>query len=337
MPIILFYVRKVNVFVTTNISKDNLERIANADPAVNLTSVAELYKGERNGDADATFKLDALLPEAEVAFGLNFPDNMIARAHNLKWIQVFLSGIDYFKAKGLMPEHIVFTKTAGIQGTAMAESIICCMLMFAKQMPTYFQNKLIRNWGRAESITLHGKTLGILGLGNVGKELAHLGKAFGMRVIANRRSAKKVGRARNVDLLLPSSHLHQLLKKSDFVVLTLPLTPDTQKMIGVKEFNAMKNSAYIINISRGQIIDEDALIEALVSKQIAGAGLDVFAVEPLPLNSVLWDMPNVIISPHVAANMDGFPELATELFCENLRRYINGRKLLNVVDKETGY
>jgi len=330
-------VRQVNVFVTTNISKENLERITNADAAVNLTSVAALCKGERNGDAEATTKLNTLLPQAEVAFGLKFPDDMIERAPNLKWIQVFLAGIDGFKSKGLIPEHIVFTKTARIQGTTMAESIIVRMLMFAKQMPTYSQQKLSKMWERAESITLHGKTLGILGLGNVGKELARLAKAFGMRVIANRRSAKKVGRARNVDLLLPSSHLHQLLEQSDFVALTLPLTPDTEKLIGAKEFDAMKNSAYIINISRGQIIDEEAMIKALESKQIAGAGLDVFAVEPLPMESVLWNMPNVIISPHIAASMAGYPELATELFCENLRRYISGKKLLNVVDKKTGY
>ncbi|MFC1979114.1 D-2-hydroxyacid dehydrogenase [Chloroflexota bacterium] len=329
--------KQVNVFVTTNISKENLDRIANADAAVNLTSVAALCKEERNGDADAKAKLDALLPQAEVAFGLKFPDDMIERAPYLKWIQVFLAGIDGFKSKGLIPEHIVFTKTAGIQGTTMAESIITRMLMFAKQMPTYFQQKLAKTWERAESITLRGKTLGILGLGNVGKDLARLGKAFGMRVIANRRSAKEVGRARNVDLLLPSSHLHQLLTESDFVALTLPLTPDTQKLIGKNEFDMMKNSAYIINISRGQIIDEEALTNALIKKRIAGAGLDVFAVEPLPQGSVLWDMPNVIISPHIAASMDGYPELATELFCKNLQLYINGKKLLNVVDNKTGY
>jgi len=296
-----------------------------------------MCKSERNGDAEATTKLNALLPQAEVAFGLKFPDDMIKRAPNLKWIQVFLAGIDGFKAKRLLPDHVVFTKTAGIQGTAMAEAVIVRMLMFAKQMPIYSQQKLSKTWERAESITLRGKTLGILGLGNVGKELARLGKAFGMMVIANRRSAKKVGRAQNVDLLLPSSHLHQLLEQSDFVVLTLPLTSDTEKMIGAKEFDIMKNSAYIINISRGQIIDEEALVKALENKQIAGAGLDVFAVEPLPQESVLWDMPNVIISPHVAASMDGYPELATELFCENLKRYISDKKLLNVVDKKTGY
>jgi len=330
-------VRQINVFVTTNISRENLERIANADAAVNLTSVAALCKGERNGDAEATAKINMLLPQAEVAFGLKFPDNMIERAPNLKWIQVFLAGIDGFKAKGLLPNNIVFTKTAGIQGTAMAEAIMVRMLMFAKQMSTYFQQKLGKTWEHTESITLRGKTLGIVGLGNVGKELAHLGKAFGMRVIANRRSAKMVGKARNVDLLMPSSQLHQLLEQSDFVALTLPLTPDTQKMIGKKEFEVMKNSAYIINISRGQIIDEAAMIEALENKQIAGAGLDVFAVEPLPQESKLWNVPNVIISPHVAASMDSYPELATELFCENLRRYISGKKLLNVVDKTTGY
>jgi phosphoglycerate dehydrogenase-like enzyme len=330
-------VRRVNVFVTTNISKDNLDRIANADPAVKLTSVAALCRSERNGDTDATAKLDGLLPRAEVVFGLKFPDDMIARAPGLKWIQVFLAGIDGFKTKGLIPDNIVFTKTTGIQGAAMAETVITRMLMFAKNMPAYFENKLEKSWKRSDSITLSGKTLGILGLGNVGKELARLAKAFGMKVIANRRSVIEEGQAENVDRLLPSDKLHQLLKESDFVALTLPLTPDTQKLIGTKEFETMKPGAYIINISRGQIIDEPALIEALESRQIAGAGLDVFKVEPLPPQSKLWDMPNVIISPHVAASMDGYAELATGLFCKNLKRYIHGEELLNVVDKQTGY
>jgi phosphoglycerate dehydrogenase-like enzyme len=248
-----------------------------------------------------------------------------------------MAGVDGFKAKGLLPEHITFTKTAGIQAAAMAETVICRMLMFAKNTHLYFQTKLNRQWERRESITLEGKSLGILGLGNVGKELARMAKTFGMKVIANRRSAKEEGRTEDVDLLLPSSELHRLLKQSDFVALTLPLTPDTKNMIVKDEFASMKNSAYIINVSRGQIIDEKAMIDALESKQIAGAGLDVFAVEPLPQESKLWGMPNVIISPHVAASMDGYPERATGLFCENLRRYIDGRKLLNVVDKKTGY
>jgi len=330
-------VRKVNVFLTTKISQENARRIENADPAVKLTSIAKLSAAERSGNVDATAELNALLPQAEVAFGLRFPRDMISRSPNLKWIQVFMAGVDGFKAKGLLPDHITFTKTAGIQAAAMAEAIICRMLMFAKNTHLYYETKLDKKWERHESITLKGKTLGILGLGNVGKELARMAKAFGMRVIANRRSAKKEGHTRNVDLLLPSSELHRLLQESDFVALTLPLTPDTKNMIGRDEFAAMKNGAYIINVSRGQIVDEEAMIEALEISQIAGAGLDVFAVEPLPQTSRLWEMPNVIISPHVAASMDGYPERATELFCENLRRYIDGRKLLNVVDKETGY
>ncbi len=329
--------RNVNVFLTTKISQENVKRIENADPAVKLTSIAKLFAAERSGDEAATTELNALLPQAEVAFGLRFPRDMISRSPNLKWIQVFMAGVDGFKAKGLLPEHITFTKTAGIQAAAMAEAIICRMLMFAKNTHLYFETKLDKKWERRESITLEGKTLGILGLGNVGRELARMAKAFGMKVIANRRSAQKEGSAENVDLLLPSNELRRLLKESDFVALTLPLTPDTRNMIGKDEFASMKSDAYIINVSRGQIINEEAMIEALESKQIAGAGLDVFAVEPLPQESKLWGMPNVIISPHVAASMDGYPERATELFCENLKRYIHGENLLNVVDKKAGY
>jgi len=158
-----------------------------------------------------------------------------------------------------------------------------------------------------------------------------------MRVVATRRSVKQVARARNVDLLLPRERLSQLLSDSDFVVLTLPLTSETKGLIGEEELRNMKATAYLINVARGEIIDEEALVRALDEHWIAGAGLDVFSTEPLPTDSKLWELPNVIFSPHVAGGMEDYFVRATELFCENLRRYLCGKKLLNVVDKKKGY
>ena len=332
-----FGMESVNVCITTTIAKENLERITNVSPSVKLTSVAALFRGERHGDAAAKEKLDAILAKAEVAFGLRFPKNIIARAPKLKWMHVFLAGVDNFLDSQMLNSSVILTKTAGIQSAAMSEFIIGRMLMFAKHAPTYFQSKQKKQWERLDSSILRSKTLGIVGLGNVGQELARLAKAFGIRVIATRRSAKQVGRARNVDVMLPPNQLHQLLADSDFVALTLPITPETNKLIGEEELHAMKSTAYLINISRGQIVDEEALIQALDKHWIAGAALDVFTSEPLPINNKLWELPNVIFSPHVAASMEDYPVLATELFCENLRRYLNGKKLLNVVSKGKKY
>jgi phosphoglycerate dehydrogenase-like enzyme len=158
-----------------------------------------------------------------------------------------------------------------------------------------------------------------------------------MRVIAIRRSASRVASARYVDMLLPREHLLQLLSDSDFVVLSLPLTPETNELIGEEELRMMKSTAYLINIARGSIVDEKALTRALDEKWIAGAGLDVFAIEPLPTDSKLWEFPNVILSPHIASGMEDYIAQATKIFCENLRRYLNRKRLLNAVSKKKGY
>jgi phosphoglycerate dehydrogenase-like enzyme len=156
-------------------------------------------------------------------------------------------------------------------------------------------------------------------------------------VIATRRSTRRATRARNVDLLLPREHLHQLLSESDFVAITLPFTAETNQLIGEAELRAMKPTAYLINIGRGRIVDEEALVRALSENWIAGAGLDVFATEPLPAESKLWELPNVIYSPHVAGGMEDYVARATDLFCENLKRYLNGKRLLTIVGKKRGY
>lgn len=158
-----------------------------------------------------------------------------------------------------------------------------------------------------------------------------------MKVVATRRSAKIIGSARWVDKLLPAKRLPSLLAESDFVIVSVPLTKETFQLIGEKELKAMKPTAYIINIARGNIIDEKALIHALEEKQIAGAGLDVTAKEPLPAESPLWDMENVILSPHVSGGMEEYVAHATDLFCENLKRYLTSRKLRNIIDRKLGY
>jgi phosphoglycerate dehydrogenase-like enzyme len=184
---------------------------------------------------------------------------------------------------------------------------------------------------------LYGKTVGIVGLGHIGSEVARLAKAFGCRVIATRRSAVERTSGGAVDEVLPPSDLPYLLGESDFVVLAVPLTQETRELIGERELAAMKDSAVLINIGRGGSVDEPALVRSLKDGTIAGAGLDVFSQEPLPPESELWQLENVIMSPHLSGGTEIYNQRATDIFCENLRRYLENKTLMNVADASRGY
>jgi len=318
-------------------AEEDLKRISLAAPGIKVTDASELAVAEHRGDPTAKAKLDTILAETEVIYGLILPQPLLTRAPRLKWVQTMSAGVDRFARMDIWLSPVIITGVSGIHATPIGEFALEMMLMFAKQASLCFQMKQKHEWKRFMPSTLRGKTVGIVGLGNIGREIARLSKAFGMRVIANRRSPTKQKRARYVDMLYPAGQLEQLLAESDFVVVATPLTPETRGLIGEKELRAMKPSAYIINIARGGIIDEEALIRVLDEKRIAGAGLDVVATEPLPPESRIWDFDNVILSPHVAGGMEDYMERATEVFCENLRCYLSGKKLLNVVDRKKGY
>jgi phosphoglycerate dehydrogenase-like enzyme len=322
---------------TPHADEECLRRIRAVSPKINVKDGAALAFAEFRGDNAEKEKLDALLGRADVIFGFIMPANIIARAPHLKWVQVTSAGVDRHQDTEIWKSRVTLTGVSGIHATPIGEFVLGFMLMFAKGMPRSFRMKQTREWQRYPSGVLRGKTVGIIGLGHIGREVARLAKAFGMRVIATRRSAKQAGKARNVDLLLPANRMSELLAESDYVVLSVPLTPETQHIMGEAEFKAMKPTAYIINIGRGRTIDGEALIRALDEKRIAGAGLDVTPTEPLPKESRLWDFDNVIITPHVSGGMENYMLRATDLFCENLKRYLNGRRLLNVIDRKKGY
>lgn len=327
----------VNVLVTTPIGDELLQHITNVSPRIKLSNVSELVRAEQRGDFARKDELDALLAQAEVIYGLRLPRNVIVRAPKLKWVQVMSAGVDRFLDDEFRQSSVIMTSVSGMHATPIGEIVLELMLMFAKQAPLCFQLKQEKQWKRFMPTVLRSKTVGIVGLGNIGREVARLAKAFGMRVVATRRSAKRVMRAKGIDILLPREQLPRLLSESDFVVLSLPFTSETNKLIGEEELRAMKPTAYLINIARGNIVDEEALIRALDEHWIAGAGLDVFATEPLPADSCLWESPNVIFSPHIAGGMEDYNIRATELFCKNLRHYLSGDNLLNVIDKKKGY
>ncbi len=327
----------VNVLVTTPIEQEYLDQIAAISPRVKVENVSSLAKADQEGSYVPGSEFDAVLAEADVIYGLRLPRNFARRTPRLKWVQVMSAGVDRFLDAGLRKSPAILTNVSGIHATPIGEFVLEQMLMFAKGAALCFEMQRKRQWRRFGPTVLRGKTVGIIGLGEIGREVARLSKAFGMRVIATRRSTKRETRARNVDVMLPSAGLHRALAESDFVVITLPYTKETDAVIGEAEFEAMKPTAYIINIGRGRIIDEAAMIRALSENRIAGAGLDVFATEPLPRSSKLWGMPNVLFSPHVSGGMEDYNAKATDLFCRNLERFLAGKRLFNVVGKRRGY
>ena len=306
-------------------------------PRIVFHDLSAWIAAEQAGDPTHGRQLDAELARTEIAFGHTMPSGLMDRAPALKWIQSTWTGIDMFLTPDIVQSPVIVTNMTGVHEVPIAESVLGFMLMFAKRAPACFEMKHERSWERFAPRTLAGQTLGIVGLGGVGREVARMAKAFGMQVIALRRTVSTEDRSPHVDLLLALEELPRLLKGSDYVALTLPYTAETAGMIGEHELRMMKPEACLINISRGDIVDEPQLIRALEAGWIAGAALDVFSTEPLPADSRLWDLPNVIFSPHVTGEVDDYDLCATKLFCDNLHRYLEGKPLRNVVDKQAGY
>ncbi len=313
------------------------QMITSVSPRIKLTDGADLLRAEGSGDLASKKKLDVLLAEAEVIYAYRLPTNVIARSPKLKWVHLWSAGLNHLLNTDIMRSQVILTNGRGIYDTPIAEFVLGLMLMFVKNMALYTQLKQEKQWKRFPLSLLHSKTVGIVGLGNTGRGVARLAKSFGMRVVGV--DIKRAARTRYVDISLPREQLPQLLSDSDFVVLTLPLTSETSRLIGEKELRTMKPSAYLINTARGGLVDEETLIRALEEHWIAGAGLDCFANEqPLPTDSKLWELPNAIITPDVSGStLEDYAIRATELFCENLRRYLSEKRLLNVVDKKKGY
>jgi len=232
----------------------------------------------------------------------------------------------------------MITSASGIHATPIAEYVLGAMLMLARKALLSLENQRHRHWKLFAPSELREKTLGVVGLGNIGREVARLAKAFRMRVVATRRSIiNQESNVMGVDKVYPPSDIIDLLNECDFVVRSPPLTRESAKMIGEKELRAMKPTAYLINIARGGVIDQSTLVTALKENWIAGAALDVFENEPLPQENELWQLPNVIVTPHIAGLSEMYWSRLTDLFCQNLKRYLDGESLINIVDKEKGY
>lgn len=279
-----------------------------------------------------------VLAEAEVLFGSHLdPLAVHDAAPNLKWLQVLTAGLDELIAQGILERDFTITTMSGVGAVTIAEYCMGVMVMLEKDLHETMRDQVEHRWNFHFAGQLNGQTCGIVGLGAIGRELARRARAFGMRVVATRRSAQPGDTDPDVDVLLPSSELPQLLAESDYVNLCVPLTPDTDGMIGADEIALMKPSASIVNIARASVIDEAALLEALRTERIAGAALDVHDPEPLPEDSPFWDLRNAIVTPHRSGSMHGYFDRAAEFFAENLGRYVRGEPLANVVGRERGY
>lgn len=278
-----------------------------------------------------------LAPEVDVIVGWNVSREAVQRAGRLRWIHSTAAGVDQLLHPEILERDIILTTSSGIHAESITEHVLALMLAFARRLHVAIRNQLAHRWDRPSTVgrELRGKTVGILGLGHIGREVAARAVALGMRVIGTKHTREPVPHA---DRVLGPEGLDEVLREADYLVITLPLTSETRGLIGPRELGVMKPSAYLINVARGAIVQEAALIEALRQGRLAGAGLDVFEREPLPQDSPLYEMEQVILTPHVSGGGGtGYYDRAIPLFCENLRRYLTGEPLVNVVDKRRGY
>jgi phosphoglycerate dehydrogenase-like enzyme len=291
-------------------------------------------------------ELSIYLPDTEVLCSNTVPAHWRTLAPRLRWLQFPGAGIDSLASTGLLnaDSGVIVTTAAGIHATIISEYVFGSMLMFNWNWPQMVRLQDEHVWARSATWyhlgghELAGQTLGIVGLGNIGRRIAQLGHAFGMHILGTRRSTHNQGdRESDVDQLFIPEQLHELLDLSDYVVISVPLTRETEKLIGETELRMMRRNAYLVNIARGRVIDEQALIRALREGWIAGAGLDVTEEEPLPSESPLYAMPNVILTPHISGNSAHYDTRLAALFAENLKRYRNGQQLRNRYDPSRGY
>jgi len=263
------------------------------------------------------------------------PESLVQQMPRLKWLHVTRGGVNAYLTPSVKARPIQVTGSKGIHGTVFSEFALACILMLAKQLPDCIAAQREKRWQKLAPIEIEGKTLGIVGLGTAGSALARKAKALGMRVLATKRTPTI--KPEFVDQLGTPEFLPQLLAESDFVVLLLASVSSTFNIIGENELRRMKPTAYLVNLTGGRSIEETLLVRALNEGWIAGAVLDAFTRQPLPKDSELWSLRNVIISPRIAGiTSEKWPALLP-IFRENLQRFIAGEPLRNVVDKELGY
>ena len=284
--------------------------------------------------------LRRLLPEADVAFTPFVDRDLFTSLTRLRWVQSPAVGVGSLMFPELLASPVVLTSARGIRARSIAEHVLGVTIALARRLPATLRAQAAHRWAQdeleTEAQTLQGQRMGIVGLGAIGLEVAKIAAPFGFRVTAIRRRADEP-RPECVEAVWPPDRLIDLLAQSDVVVLAAPHTPETKRLIGTVQLDRMKRGALLINVARGKLVDDKAVIEALRDGRLGGAALDVFSQEPLEPSSPYWDLPNVIVTPHSSGAMSDYWTPLVALFADNLRRFEKGEPLLNVVDKVAGY
>ena len=283
------------------------------------------------------------LRDSEAVFTISLRPEQFAVARKLRWVHSPSAAVHQFMFAELVKSDVVLTNGSEVHGPVVAEHVIALMFALARKIPMAVRLQQRRVWGQEEIWTegprpreLAGATLGLIGLGSIGHRVAQMAAAIGMRVIALREHPEKE-KPEYVDVVFGSSAVNDLLAQSDYVVIAAPLTPATRGLMNAARMAVMKSDAFLINVGRGPQIDEVALVDALRNRRIAGAALDVFEEEPLPSDSPLWNLENLLITPHTAGLTEKAWQRHYQVFSENLRRYLAHQPLLYQVDKQIGY
>ena len=329
----------VSPILSARVRAADLERIRESAPGARIVNLS--VEGLADGPVD---DVEVLLRGwlSSDAF-----DRLLAHAPDLRWVHSATSGVERALTPAALSRGIAVTNARGVFSRPIAEHVVLMILAISRRLPQLLELQGERTWQPLEGRELRDLTIGIVGYGSLGRAVASLATAFGSRVIATRRRVDATDEPApdedgfpvppRLDRVLGPDGLHELLGESDIVVLAAPLTPETENMIDERALGAMKPEAWLINVARGRLVDDTALIRALRDHRIGGAALDAFRDEPLPDSSPLWELPNVIVTPHTAWSSARVLDRSIDLFCDNLRRFRTGEPLRNVVDPTAGY
>jgi len=270
-----------------------------------------------------------------LTFGAHMSDHVLKDAKNLKWVQALGTGVDGITDQPSLADNVLVTNMHGLHGDSMSDSAMLSMLALARNLPRVVRSQTRHAWDRFPSRLLRGKTVGIFGVGAIAEDLAPKCKMFGMNVVGITSTKRELA---GFDRMVGRDQLEEAVRELDYLILLMPYTPETRNIVNAKILAAMKPSSFLINLARGGVVDEDALVAALKEGKIAGAALDVFVKEPLPEDHPFWDMGNVIITPHLGGFHDQYPEQALPTIEENMRKFLAGdtKSMINVVKRPKG-
>jgi phosphoglycerate dehydrogenase-like enzyme len=330
----------VSPILSARVRARDLERIREAAPGSRIINLS--VEGLADGPVD---DVEVLLRGWLVAEAF---DRLLSRAPHLTWVHSATSGVERALTPAARDRDVLVTNARGVFSRPIAEHVLLMILAVSRHLPELLELQRERTWQPLEGRELRELTIGIVGYGSLGRSVASLASAFGARVIALRRRPEGAAAAGTdeedgfpfeprVDQVFGPDRLHELLAASDIVVLAAPLTPETEGMIDEAAIGAMKRDAWLINVARGRLVDDTAIVRALRDNRIGGAALDTFRDEPLPPGSPYWELPNVILTPHTAWSSSRVLDRSIDLFCDNLVRFSRGEPLRNVVDPAAGY